>query len=191
MEIKNLAIFISGSGTNLQEIIDKSRNGYLKANIKLVVSDNENAYGLKRAKNAKIDTFIVKNYKELLSELDKREIDLIVLAGFLSIVPKDFIDSFKGHILNIHPSLIPKYCGKGMYGSKVHELVLENKEGISGVTVHFVDDKIDHGTIIARDFVPVYNSDKLEDLERRIHKTEHRIYPRIIKTLLEGDIIEK
>jgi len=181
--MKNIAVFISGSGTNLQQIIDKTNSNEINAKIKIVISDNCKAYGLERAVKANIKTECVNSKKipnkddrteYLIKILDDNNIDLIVLAGYLSIISKEIVKKYSKKIINIHPSLIPKYCGKGFYGDFVHKAVLENKEKVTGVTVHYVDEEIDTGEIILQEVIEILEDDTIESLANRIHKVEHK-----------------
>lgn len=192
-----IAVLISGNGTNLQGIIDSIKNKYLNCKIYSVISDNKDALGIKRAKFNNIPVFIVdkKIYgKELsnriLNILDEK-VDLIVLAGFLSILKGDILNKFKNKIINIHPSLIPYFCGEGMYGIKVHEKVLKEGAQISGATVHFVDKGIDTGAIILQRAVAVNKNDTKETLQRRVLIEEHKLLPKVIKLISENRVIVK
>lgn len=186
-----IAVLVSGSGTNLQSIIDKIKLNNFASNIKLeaVIADRE-CYGVERAKKENIDAFMFdrKKYKEdLFKEIDKilseKKVDLIVLAGFLSILPKDFVTKWKRKIINIHPSLLPKFGGKGMYGLNVHKKVIEEKEKISGCTVHYVDNGVDSGQIIKQRKVKVLDGDTPLDLQKRVLVEEHILLVESIEML--------
>lgn len=172
----NLAVFASGSGTTLQAIIDSIEAGKLDAKITIVVSNNPEAYALERAKKAEIPTYIIaskgkENIDNELSEVLKDyEIDLIVLAGYLRKIGDKLLAKYK--IINTHPSLLPKYGGKGMHGMHVHQAVIDAREKISGVTVHFVNDEYDSGSIIRQTTVPVLDTDDAESLSARVQKAE-------------------
>lgn len=192
----NIAVLVSGGGTNLQSIIDDIKNGFLKyVNIKYVISDREGAYGIERAAKEGIETLVLdrKIYKKELSakifEVVKNQVDFIVLAGYLSIVAEPLISEFKDRIINIHPSLIPSFCGKGMYGLKVHEAAIEYGVKFSGCTVHFVDENTDTGAIILQKIVEVKNDDTPEVLQKRILKEEHEALPLAIKLISEGKVV--
>jgi len=192
----NIAVLVSGGGTNLQSIIDSIENGYLKdVNIKYVISDREGAFGIERARAHNIDTLVLdrKIYKEELSnkiyEELKDKVDLIVLAGYLSIISSPLIDDFKDRIINIHPSLIPSFCGKGMYGIKVHEAVIDYGVKASGCTVHFVDENTDTGAIILQNVINVKSDDTPEKLQKRILEEEHKVLPLAIKLISEHKIV--
>lgn len=189
-----IAVLISGSGSNLQSILDSIASGDLKCSIEAVISDRENAYGLVRAKERNVPTYVFtrKQYgssvsEEILKVIDGK-VDLIVLAGFLSILKGDILKKFKNKIINIHPSLIPAFCGNGMYGIKVHEKAIEYGVKISGCTVHFVDEETDAGPIILQKTVPVYAEDTAEELQKRILVWEHTALPEAVKLISEGKV---
>ena len=172
----NLVIFASGNGTTLQAVIDEIQEKKLEANIALVVSDNPNAFALERAKKADIPTYIIKSKDaesrdiELYDVLSKIDIDLIVLAGYLKLIGHRLLDNYK--IINTHPSLLPKYGGKGMYGMNVHRAVIAAKEEHSGVTIHYVNSEYDRGSIIMQTVVKVLPTDTAEDLAKRVQAAE-------------------
>lgn len=190
-----ISVLISGGGTNLQAIIDAIESGYIKhGEIVEVISSKDEAFGLSRAKikgikavsiSKKKYVTVEKVHETLISELLGSGTELIVLAGYLSILPKEIIERFRERIINVHPSLIPKYCGEGFYGDKVHLAVLENKEEFSGATVHFVDEGVDTGPIINSKKVPVFADDSLNTLANRVHQVEHEILVEAVKTLCE------
>ena len=189
---KRIAVLVSGGGSNLQSIIDNIDSGNLSCEISYVIADRE-CYGLKRAENHKIRNIMMnrKLFGENLSdeislilENDENKTDYIVLAGYLSILSESFIDKWKGKIINIHPSLLPKFGGKGMYGINVHRAVIEAKEKESGATIHFVDNGIDTGEIIMNVKVPVLEDDTPETLQKRILEKEHILMIEGIKKLL-------
>ncbi|PLV55216.1 phosphoribosylglycinamide formyltransferase [Brachyspira pilosicoli] len=176
----NIAVLISGGGSNLKSLIDNQKE-YYKINV--VIADRD-CGGLNIAREANIDAVLIdrKEYREKLSkkideELKKYNIDLIVLAGYLSIVDSNFISKWKNKIINIHPSLLPKFGGKGMYGMKVHEAVIKNKEKESGCTVHYVTEMVDGGDIIMQNKVNVLEDDTPEILQKRVLVEEHKILP--------------
>lgn len=182
----NIAVMVSGSGSNLQAIIDNVKSGNIKANISLVISDNDKAYALERAKQNNINTVFIKNDTNLIIEsLKNNNIDLIVLAGYLSILEEELVKKYENRIINIHPSLIPKYCGKGYYGLNVHKAVIENKEKFSGATVHYVDCGIDTGDIIIQEKLEVNNYDTADTLQKRVLEIEHKILPIAINLVLK------
>lgn len=185
-----IGVLISGSGTNLQAIIDNINEGKIKGKIEVVISNRKDAYGLKRAKKMGIETLYV-NRKEfnsleeynrkILDELYKRKIELVVLAGFLNILSQEFIEEYRGRIINIHPSLIPSFCGKGCYGDNVHKMVLDRGVKLTGVTVHFVDEGTDTGPIILQKAVVVKDDDTVESLKKRVLQVEHQLLPKAIE----------
>ena len=189
----NLAVLLSGSGTTLQNLIDHIKAGTLDANIKIVISSKTNAYGLQRAQQNNIPTAIIrpKDYdnfqlfnKSLWNTIRQYPIDLVVLAGYLSLieVPPDFTH----RIMNVHPALIPSFCGKGMYGHHVHEAVIQSGVKITGCTVHFVDEHYDHGPIILQEAVPVLEDDTPETLAERVQAKERELYPMAIQLFAEN-----
>ena len=181
-----IAVLVSGGGTNLQALIDAERAGIIASGeIALVLSNNPNAYALERARAAGIETVVVsrKDFPEsfeeqIISELDGRGIELIVLAGFMSILSERFTSHYPERIINVHPSLIPSFCGKGFYGLRVHEAALEYGVRVSGATVHFVNEIPDGGRIIMQRAVEVKDGDTPETLQRRImEEAEWKILP--------------
>jgi len=192
-----LAVLISGGGTNLQSLIDSIKMGKLSAKIVLVVSSRSDAYGLERAKNEKIETYVYKTKayateedaaKALLEVLERKEVEYIALAGFLKMVPNMIIHKYRDRITNIHPALLPKFGGKGMYGHFVHEAVIAANERESGATVHIVDEIYDHGKIILQRKVDVYPDDTPDSLAARVLRVEHQIYPEALENLIRGKI---
>ncbi len=189
MKQVNIAVFVSGGGTNLQALIDSEKNGVLKSGkIKLVVSSQPGAYALERAAKAGIPSVVVNKKAAGTSEafeaqlernLKEYDIDLIILAGFLSILSGDFTAKYRDRILNVHPSLIPSFCGKGMYGLKVHEAALEKGVKVTGATVHFVNRVPDGGKILLQKAVEVQDGDTPEILQRRVmEQAEWVLLPR-------------
>lgn len=184
-----IAVFISGGGTDLQSIIDACEAGKINGKIELVISNRLKAYGLERAKNASIETAVVKKDDALLvSMLKERNIDLIVLAGYLAILTDTLIDAYPNQIINIHPSLIPSFCGAGMYGMHVHEAVLQRGVKVSGATVHFVSSEIDGGPIIKQVACDISDLDKAEDIQARVLEIEHQILPEVVGLYCDGRI---
>lgn len=170
MRVK-IAVLVSGGGTNLQALLDAQKRGAIPhGEISLVVSNNPNAYALERAKKANIPTALVTKAQldAQLQQLLEGKIDLIVLAGFLAILPEIFTSRWENRIINIHPSLIPSFCGEGMYGLRVHEAALKKGVKITGATVHFVNEVCDGGAIIAQKAVDVLPGDTPEILQRRV-----------------------
>lgn len=190
-----IAVLISGGGTNLQAIIDSIESKYLNnCQIEFVISDRDGVFGLERAKKHNIRGLILdrKEYGATLSdkilEIVDGKVDLIVLAGYLSILNGEIIKKFKNKIINIHPSLIPAFCGKGMYGLKVHEKAIEYGVKVSGCTVHFVDEGTDTGSIILQKVVQVQDDDTAESLQKRVLIEEHKALTEAIKLLSESSI---
>ena len=171
-----VAVLVSGGGTNLQALIDKEKSGELaESKIVRVIASKDTAYALQRAADAGIETSVAKTQEEVLRQLEECGAELVVLAGYMSVLAPEVIEKFRNRIINIHPSLIPKYCGKGFYGMRVHRAVIEAGEKESGATVHFVDEGVDTGKIILQESVPVMEGDSPEDLAARVLETEHRI----------------
>ena len=186
----NVAVLISGNGSNLQAIIDEFQKDEL-VNVSCVVSNKKDAYGLVRAKKAKIDHYFIdnKNFssrekfeKAVINILDQYEPDLVVLAGFMRILSELFVNKYKNKLINIHPSLLPKYKGLD-----THRKVLENQDKYHGVTVHFVDNTLDGGPILAQTRTIVETQD-IKELEEKIHELEHKIYPEVIKDIAQKKI---
>jgi len=191
VENQKIAVMLSGSGTTLQNLIDHQASGTLIGTIQLVISDNERAFGLERARGVGIESIVLtpssfaseSAYEsELFERLNNANIRLVVLAGYLKKVPIN--SSWAGRIINIHPALLPKFGGPGMYGLKVHRQVLDAKGSISGCTVHFVDDQYDHGPIIDQGFVRVYVNDSPESLQSRVQICERALLPKAINDVL-------
>ena len=185
---KNIAVFISGNGTNLQAIIDSMDR--ISGEIRLVVSNKKDAYGLERGKKAGIDSLYLDGSLEeydaiLLEECKKKEIDLVVLAGYLKILDPKFISHYKNRIINIHPSLLPSFGGRGCYGERVHKKVYERGVRFTGATVHFVDEGTDTGPIILQDILEIGYDDSVEEIGRRVLEIEHKILPRAVKLFCE------
>lgn len=194
-----VAVCVSGGGTNLQAIIDAVENGTItNTEIKVVISNNKNAYALERAKNHNIEGICIspKEYetraefnKAFLEKLDSYEVDLVVLAGFLVVIPPEMIAKYRNRIINVHPSLIPSFCGTGFYGLKVHEGALERGVKVTGATVHFVDEGTDTGPIILQKAVYIENGDTAEVLQKRVmEQAEWVILPRAIDLIANDKV---
>ena len=188
----NIAVIISGSGTNLQAIIDKSESGNLRVNIKCVISDKKEAYGLERARKHKIPAFFVdpKKYPvreehedEIISILEKLDVELVVLAGYMRLLTSNIINRFRNRIINIHPALLPSFPGTDGYGD-----VWNYGVKVSGCTAHFVDEGCDTGPIILQGINPIKESDTLESFKKRGLKLEHEILPEAIRLYAEGKL---
>ena len=186
--MKNRAVRVSGGGTNLQSIIDAVEAGKINGQIKLVISNKEGAYGLERAKKHNIRAVFEKDEQAIIDIMKENEIDLVVLAGFLKILSPNFTKAFENRIINIHPSLIPSFCGKGYYGLKVHEAAIEYGVKVSGATVHFVDENADTGPIIRQDTVEVFAGDSPQDLQQRVLKIEHKILSQVVADYCDDKI---
>ncbi len=193
----NVAALVSGSGTDLQSILDAEKDGRLSAQVRVVISNKANAYGLERARQAEIRTEHISIKTEgsydavgerMLEVFREEQIDLIVLAGYLKLVHPMVIEAYERRIINIHPALLPKFGGKGMYGMRVHEAVIAAGENVSGPTIHFVDEIFDHGEIIAQRKVPVLPDDTPEKLQQRVLEEEHRLLPETVARLARGEI---
>jgi formyltetrahydrofolate-dependent phosphoribosylglycinamide formyltransferase len=188
---QRIAILISGNGTNMVEIVKAQRRGDLNADIALVISDNPDAPGLRRAKGFDCPTAVIpyvkgasreENERGIVEAIGQNDVDWIVLAGFMRILSKDFVRRFPGRIVNIHPSFLPAFPG-------AHAIkdAFEARADFTGVTIHIVDELVDHGPIIAQEEVPILPGDTLETLETRIHAVEHRLYPKTLQALLNED----
>ena len=186
-KMKRIAVFASGSGSNAQKIIDHFNNSSL-ATIALIVSNKPGAGVVSIAHKENIPILIIEKEKffdgdEYIRLLKEKNIDLIVLAGFLWKIPLQLIKAFPGKIINIHPALLPRYGGKGMYGHHVHQAVIDNKEKESGITIHYIDEQYDHGQIIFQATCPVFENDTPGSLAIRVQQLEHEHYPKVISEL--------
>jgi phosphoribosylglycinamide formyltransferase 1 len=185
---KNIAIFASGEGTNAQRIIDYFKSSD-QIKVALVVSNKSSANVLKRAENSNIDTFIIDKTafyesETVINKLKAAHIDLIVLAGFLWMIPDNLVKAFPKKIINIHPALLPKFGGKGMYGMNVHKAVIESKEKESGISVHYVNEHYDEGEIISQHPCIISENDTPETLAEKIRKLEHEFFPKVIEKVI-------
>ena len=197
--LKRIAVLVSGGGTNLQALIDAQKSGIITSGaITIVVSNNPDAYALERAKNAGIDTAVV-NKKEcsgqaefeekLIDVLEKNETDFIVLAGFMCILSENFTSKYSDRIINVHPSLIPSFCGDGFYGLKVHQAALDYGVKVTGATVHFVNEVTDGGKIILQKAVYINDDDTAETLQKRVmEEAEWKILPEAVELICSGKI---
>ena len=200
--MKNICVLVSGGGTNLQALIDAEKRGEIKGGkITCVISSKEGAYALERAKNADIATVVLprkdypdsKSYsKAILAELDKQKAELVVLAGFMTILDECVTKAYDHKIINVHPALIPSFCGEGFYGLKVHEKALEYGVKVSGATIHFVNEEADAGAIILQGTVNVENDDTPEILQKRImENVEWKLLPKAVSLFCEDRITIK
>ena len=187
--MKHITVLVSGSGTNLQRIIDCIDKGEISnAKVNLVVADRP-CYGLERAAQHNIPSQLIPRGKNFSAELDKvipENTDLIVLAGFLSILKSEFCEKWSGKIINIHPALLPNYGGKGMWGMHVHNAVIDAKEKESGATVHYVTSGVDEGAIILQGKIAIDPNDTPETLAGKVHTVEYDIFPKAIQMVLNG-----
>lgn len=186
---KRIAIFASGSGSNAQKIMEYFKK-HSDAEVAIVLTNNPEAYVLQRADNFEIPSHIFDRHEftktdDVVHLLKNLQIDLIVLAGFLWLIPQNLLKAFPNKIINIHPSLLPKFGGKGMYGDKVHQTVLEEKEEESGITIHFVNEHFDEGEVIHQSRFRIENGDDLEMLKFKGQQLEHLHYPKVVEGLLK------
>ena len=196
--MKNIAVMVSGGGSNFQAILNGITSGMIKnGRVSLVISSNADAYAIKRAEGYGIKVAVVSNKmfpdqakrsEKILKLLNGDSIDLVVLAGYMSVLGPEVVDAYRNKIINIHPSLIPKHCGKGMYGHHVHEAVLASGDTESGATVHFVDEGVDTGKIILQKSVPVLPDDTPETLAARVLEVEHTILPLAVKMFCDDEL---
>lgn len=190
-----IAVLVSGGGTDLQSIIDAVENKYLNCKIEAVISNKDGIFAIERAKKHGIECHVFSRKEYGSKQSDKilelainKEVDLIVLAGYLSILEGELLDKYSNRIINIHPSLIPSFCGPKMYGLKVHEEVIQKGVKFSGCTVHYVNNEVDGGAIIMQEVVPVYFEDDAEKLQKRVLEKEHIILPKVIKLISEDKV---
>lgn len=197
MPLKRIAVLVSGRGSNLQTIIDNIEDGSINGRIDVVISSKKDAYALERAEKHDIEGIYIGkgNYPnlderndKLIKVLKEREIDLIVLAGYMSILNERLVKLFKNRIINIHPSLIPSFCGKGYYGSRVHKAVLDYGVKLTGATAHFVDEGTDTGSVILQKAVEVDFDDTVESLSDKVLKVEHELLPLAVKLFCEDKL---
>ena len=185
----NIAVLVSGGGTNLQALIDACNDKKINGEIKLVVSNRKSAYGLTRASNANIKNEFIKDENILIERLKEEKIDLIVLAGYLAIISEKLISQFNNRIINIHPSLIPSFCGSGCYGIHVHEKAFARGVKISGATVHFVSEIVDGGPIILQRAIDVSNCNSPEEMQKLIlEKIEHELIVEAVKLYCDNKL---
>ena len=192
MKRLKIGVLASGGGSNLQSIIDKSLEGSMNGDVVVVISNNSKAKALERAANHGIDGLHISSFtegtqekadKKICAEMVSRGVDLVVLAGYMKSVSSELLDTCEGRIINIHPALLPKFGGTGMYGMHVHEAVIASGEKESGPSVHYVDSKYDHGSTIAQLIVPVYPEDTPEILQKRVLVEEHKLLPEVIQKI--------
>lgn len=197
MKKLRLAVLASGFGSDLQSIIDAIKKKKIKAEIRIVISNNSDAYALERARKNKINAVHLSHKQfatpeefdaALISALKQEQVGLVCLAGYMKRLSPTVIRAFKNRIINIHPALLPGFGGEGMYGMHVHEAVIKSGAKITGVSVHFVDELYDHGAIIYQKAVPVGDEDTPESLQKRVLKIEHKVYPHVVELFAEGKI---
>lgn len=183
----SLGVLISGGGTNLQAIIDACESGSLagQAQVNVVISNRPDAYGLTRAENAGIANYVSQSDQEIGELLEQHSVDILVLAGYLKTVSPELISHYPERIINIHPSLIPSFAGKGFYGAHVHEAAIARGVKVSGATVHLVNEILDAGEILIQEVVPVNSADTAEDLQARVLDVEHKILIEGIAMVME------
>ena len=184
----NIGVLVSGGGTNLQSIIDAAEAGEINGKVKVVISNKENAYGLERARKHNIEAVFENDEDKVIELLKERDIDLVVMAGYLKIISSKFVNEYKNKMINIHPSLIPSFCGKGFYGKRVHQGVLDYGARVTGATVHFVTEGADEGPIIMQESVKVEQDDDADALAARVLKVEHKILKESVGLICDGKV---
>lgn len=183
-----IGVLISGGGTNLQAVIDGCENKSINGEVKVVISNKEEAYGLERARNHNIKAICEKDENKIIEILKENEVELVILAGYLKIVSPKLVNEYRNKIINIHPSLIPAFCGKGYYGEKVHQGVIDYGAKVTGATVHFVDEGADTGPIIMQKTVEVKQDDDAKKLAERVLEVEHEILTKSISMFCENKL---
>lgn len=188
--MKNIAIFASGSGTNAQNIAEYFKT-IKKIHVSLILSNRPDAFVLDRAKKLGIPSLVFtrKDFYEsdrILNVLRENEIDFIVLAGFLWLIPDNLLKAFPRRIINIHPALLPKYGGKGMYGEKIHQVVIRSGDKQTGITIHYVNDHYDEGEIIFQDLLDILPEDTAESIAQKVHSLEYKHFPRVIEEVINN-----
>jgi phosphoribosylglycinamide formyltransferase-1 len=193
----HLGFLASHGGSNMQAIIDACKQGHLDATVCVVISNNSESMALQRARKAGIPCYHIsalthpgtEEDREILRVLRRHGVDTVILAGYMKQIGPQTLAAYRGRILNIHPALLPKCGGRGMYGKRVHEAVLNAGETVTGVTVHVVDDLYDHGRILAQREVPVREGDTVDSLAERVLQEEHRLYPETLRRIAAGEIV--
>ena len=186
-----VAVFVSGSGTNLQALLDACGTTS-PARVVLVLSNKATAKGLDRARDAGVDTFVIEDPSDgptIIATLRQYDVDLVVLAGYLKLVPEDVVNAFENRMVNIHPALLPSFGGPGMYGERVHRAVLESGATLSGATVHIVTAEYDRGPIVAQWPVPVLPGDTVESLQKRVLAVEHKLLPAVVLAAAKANMV--
>lgn len=184
----NIAVCISGGGTDLQSVIDACEAGAINGKIQLVISNRKKAYGLKRAQKHGIKAEVIKDQHQILQRFREEKIDLVVLAGYLAIVGEEILDAYQNKIINIHPSLIPSFCGPGYYGMHVHNAVYKRGCRVSGCTVHFVNGDVDGGPIILQKAVDISDVKTPEEIQERVLIEEHKLLPKAVELYCDGKL---
>lgn len=196
--MKRIGVLISGNGSNLQSLIDSVEAGEIHADIAVVISNRKAAYGLERARKHGISAEYVskRDYTSdedyntrILDILAEYKVDLLVLAGYLSIISRDVVEAYRNRIVNVHPSLIPAFCGDGFYGERVHRAVLDYGAKVTGATVHFVDEGTDTGPIILQKCVEVMDGDDVDTLSKRVLEVEHELLPKAVKLIVDDKVV--
>ena len=192
----NLGFLVSHSGSNMQAIINSVKTGKLSANLCAMITNNTDAFAFERAIREKIPAFVINNNthpnsvdEEIVKVFKLHNVDTVILAGYMKLVSKYLIDSFNGRVLNIHPALLPKYGGKGMYGMNVHKSVIDNKERKSGATIHLVTEKYDDGKILQSEECFLDYKETAETLEEKVLAIEHRLYTNTLIKITKGELI--
>jgi len=183
-----IGVLISGGGTNLQAVIDNCENKTINGEVKVVISNKSEAFGLKRAKNHNIKAIFENKEDKIIEILKENKVELVVLAGYLKIISPKLVNEYRNRIINIHPSLIPAFCGKGYYGEKVHQGVIDYGAKVTGATVHFVDEGADTGPIIMQKTVEVKQDDDVKKLAARVLDVEHEILTKSIAMFCENKL---
>lgn len=190
----NIAVFASGRGSNFEAVFSKIQAGEIRAKIKCLISNNPEALALEFAKKNGISAFAidiksVASMEQFLKILEDNEIQLIVLAGYMKLIPNEVVERYSNKIINIHPALLPAFGGKGCYGMNVHKKVIKSGVKFTGATVHFVNNNYDEGQIIAQETVPIFQEDTPEDVAKRVLKVEHKLLPQVVKQICENQLV--
>jgi len=183
-----LGFLASHNGSNVRAIVDEIKGGRLNARVGIVISNNENGGVLRFAEEAHVSHIYLETERVILEQLQKHGVSHVVLAGYVKMVGSEILNAYQNRILNIHPALIPKHCGKGMYGIRVHESVIKSGDDVSGATVHLVDEEYDHGRILGQLEVRVFPEDDAKSLSERVLAAEHVLYSQVLREIQEGRI---
>lgn len=185
--MSRIGVLISGSGSNLQAILDACVTDKISGQVVLVLSNKEDAFGLQRAEKHNIAAYHARNTEEIKEYLLEYEVEYLVLAGYIRKIPEEIIRLFPNKIINVHPSLLPSFAGKGFYGIKVHQAAIKRGVKYTGVTVHLVNEGLDEGPILEQEVVPVLAGETASELQKRVLKVEHRLLPMSVEKLLKGE----